>query len=919
MSNFNSKIYVNQENYSKFKSSNYIFETFLNAVTFKCLNELKIKINEKKQLNKIVDCESYITSCRKIINERLDNIFSKAFLIESRLFFNTSSSSYPKNKYKDFIEYTDSYNFFKDFFTNYKGAISIVNIITNQFLESQLSLLNDFNKDYQNIHKHFNIKKGKLKYIAETGGDVHSNGLQTLKVSINDSFIYYKPNADIGIYDHFQILLNWINEISSMSFTLPKTYGNDTHIWQEAIVPDHFINKFQVINYYKYQGALLCLFYLLGSTDMHYENIIAKINSPQLIDLETLFSNISIHSFDDDTESSTVLQTLMLPHFSPMNDFDFDISGITGGLDKKTKLNYDEIRNDKDGLFSIRKKKIVIKKKENIPLGNYGIVNDEEITKNVIEGFKYIYNIILKNRNYLQSPNSPIRKFQNDKCRYIYRSTETYYELLISMSHPKLLLDNQSKNKFLLKILDSPTLNYESLKKSEYEDLKSYCVPIFYFKIDSNDLYDGKGNKIKNFFDKSSLSSVINRLTIMNEEDLKKQIELIQLSMDSKTNVQKYVVFKYLNKNKLLYKVNRAINSKLIRNNNTLLSFTLSEPLSMRTGLKKRTIVPLQEDLYYGYSGIFLTQGIFHFLINKNNSLNLDYLYNTLEKFHNKKKIKNLKICGFSGIGSIIYAYMYIGFLSNDLKLIKKARFYLDEALDNANKDGFSIDYIGGISSFLLMLSNLIPRLDDITTNHIKKCIKEIEKKFIKKVFSETLKQKKYVTGLGHGLSGIAVGLASLYSITNNYENLNLIKTLTNMEDTYFDNNQSQWLDLRYQNNQLSKDYFCYGLPGIALARQIILKKTNLNCNYFICKKIISNNLKRILTIKNDSLCHGYFGNVIILNELLSKEVVSTYETKREFNIEDNIGLMTGYSGLLLFIMQQKLNEFANPLTFEIP
>ena len=102
-------------------------------------------------------------------------------------------------------------------------------------------------------------------------------------------------------------------------------------------------------------GRLLCIVYVLGGTDFHYQNIIASGQSPVLIDLETILqprveprhgpaiAQAAATKFFWDS----VLRTNLLPEWcvGPEGAASYDTGGLTGSGGQATPFSYFSWRN----------------------------------------------------------------------------------------------------------------------------------------------------------------------------------------------------------------------------------------------------------------------------------------------------------------------------------------------------------------------------------------------------------------------------------------------------------------------------------------------------------------------------------------------------------------------------------------------
>ena len=82
------------------------------------------------------------------------------------------------------------------------------------------------------------------------------------------------------------------------------------------------------------------IFYILGSYDMHHENIISSGSTPVIVDFETLFNaQLSrIHeksNFKDN--ANTVINSAFIPFVNERGAFDVNLSGILCKTEKSAK------------------------------------------------------------------------------------------------------------------------------------------------------------------------------------------------------------------------------------------------------------------------------------------------------------------------------------------------------------------------------------------------------------------------------------------------------------------------------------------------------------------------------------------------------------------------------------------------------
>lgn len=131
----------------------------------------------------------------------------------------------------------------------------------------------------------------------------------------------------------------------------------------------------------------------------------------------------------------------------------------------------------------------------------------------------------------------------------------------------------------------------------------------------------------------------------------------------------------------------------------------------------------------------------------------------------------------------------------------------------------------------------------------------------------------RHLTGYAHGASGIACALLELYSINKDEYFLHACKEAFRYEDSFFNDEKQNWPDFRFKNKDENKSEevcslaWCHGAPGIGLARlRAFVITQDENCYAAGLKAVeVTKRIFNTEHIKDYSLCHGLFGNSILL------------------------------------------------------
>ena len=144
-------------------------------------------------------------------------------------------------------------------------------------------LIKRLDKDLPIIQqRYFNNSNTRLLVSIEIKGDFHRGGQETSILTFHDlkGLVYkivYKPR-NLKIDTCFQQLLSWFNTISSFTFTTIDVIERGKYGWCQYIENKECHTEKEIAEYYFNLGQLLCLSYVLGGYDLHYENVIITIN-----------------------------------------------------------------------------------------------------------------------------------------------------------------------------------------------------------------------------------------------------------------------------------------------------------------------------------------------------------------------------------------------------------------------------------------------------------------------------------------------------------------------------------------------------------------------------------------------------------------------------------------------------------------
>lgn len=928
------------------------------------------KIKEIANCGEIkLDEEAYIDYLDTIYNKFM-LIAARTIILEMRLWH--KEHLYIKLPNEAYYIYSEQFllnkkyriQFFEKYPAVLRGILEILIFAIDNFKEFYERIEKDKYKIIEKLCEKYPFEK--ILHMENNLSDSHCKGKSVMRLEFDNGWsVIYKPHS-IKNEILYQRNLAWFGENCGIEMYIYKCLEYGEYGWTEYVPHKACKNKNEVMRYYNRIGIHIFLCYLLNTSDIHAENLIAFGEYPVIVDLETIVTPVIYQKLEELNERiniaihQSVLYSGILPLYilSKDNQKGVDISALNGTIDQIFPIKIPTIINPFRIDMEIRYSQVTKTKMNNVVRYNGEIMLPSMFADSILVMFKKAYQFMLTNRLEIRRR---LKEFVNIRIRFVPRNSQQYSMVLSSSYHPQLTRDMMKRHMFLYVLYNMKNqCNKTAILESEIKDLLQGDLPYFYCFGNDTDLYDSRNEKISSFFKQSMAQQLLERIEFMNVEDLECQSRYIEISLGMSGLSELKQKSKMIEENlsvipmkKKLY-IQRVIEYGDFLLNTAIYNEDRSDVNWIGIKLQESCetdwkLIPLGDYLYDGKGGIT----IFLHLLKSTGVKKYDKICETLDKIHFKhtdkaihqQKNNRISVGAYYGEASILYIYelcyklyktdIYADYCERQVKVIEK---YFD--IDT------KFDFLFGNAGAIVIVLNLF----ELTKKqrYLELAIKMGEYLLQHRIsIMSGIGWKSSInpyclTGLSHGNSGYALAFALLYDKTKNKKYINIIQDILAYENNLYSDSDENWKDIRSEDS--AKSYrtvaWCHGAAGILLERTRLfelLKNTELEDTILNDIEKAIKKVMKLQIIEENCLCHGNLGNILILQEfgkrMQNKDAINLaekmFETLNRYIMLEgykflpiheryNPGFMTGATGVFYAIMKYHTHSFPNILLLEI-
>lgn len=935
------------------------------------LQDAVSKLRLKKETSAIRHSEKieqdfirYILSCLQKISIRTLILEMHQLKAEDKLSGNDEAE-----EYQDFLRrYLKDTAYVQILYERYPVLFRMMEEQAKQCLEYFCEIIDHLEKDKEEIEKRlledtiFELSSIRCMY-----GDAHHRGKSVACVCLNKTAeIIYKPHSLENEFI-FQDILKRISQKCSLwndNMGL-QMIGHTDYGWEEKICFQECGAETEIRDFYERAGVLVFLTYILGASDLHCENMIAKGAYPVLIDLETLI-RLQSQGTEQSMLSNSVLGSGILPTYLPDDKGSGnEVGALSGEGGKKSRIRIPDIRDAYSSKMRVEYRCGIMGRTQNRAKYKGRPVETVKYLKELISGFKKAYQCVKDNTGLQRDI---LDQVEGCRSRQLISDTMKYTALLNSSYHPALLTDGGDRELFVRSIGVIGKTREQRLVECETEAMLSGDIPCFYNE-GRNLIYENK-ICISDYFMCTPRQAVQNRIARLSQRDEQFQVKLIELSVTIAGKIGKNMINSgQKRKNSQRDAMDReksevAILSICEKTAELILDNVYEDEdgklqiLSMDMLEHSRSkIRRVSQYFYEGTAGIVL----FLYALEKVKTRLQKKAPDKEGRTRTAKKVaerlleqlkeytENLEMPEnlseesgrtglFDGEFSIVFAYLLLHAIGKEEEYLRLAKLHTEKILPLIQKDK-NFDLLGGNAGGIIALLKLHDITGDETYLTAAVAAGDI-------LCSQAVRMGYGIgwpgsgeiplCGMAHGNSGILTALARLYQKTGNRRFFDACLKCLDYEDSLYSEEFHDWKDLReetmrYGHTDDHEMSWCHGFGGIALSRLLAIEaldgKTDEEAEQISArlekdiKRAVPEFEKRFLR-QGMCICHGTMGNYQILKRLrgyfdeqmtervqadVYEQILCWEEEEPELLVQEyhSPGFMNGLAGIGYYLLKE--------------
>jgi type 2 lantibiotic biosynthesis protein LanM len=771
--------------------------------------------------------------------------------------------------------------------------------------------------------------------------DYHAGGCSVaivdVRVESGRGALVYKPRC-LASERAMQGLLRRLVDDGVIGFALRRVLVKDGYGYEERIPTDrnNVESRAHASRVYEELGGLLALFYILGGSDLHFENVIVADGHVFICDCETALGTALP---GQETAMGTVLDSvyrtgLLDWPLPPTAEVVLKLSGTTGGEAYEVPFALPKLQ---DGPVLAVRYETNIRVDQAAPNRirlDRQVLEPRDFEDAILRGFGKIHDWF---RDTATASRWVSSLFADTQVRLVARSTQIYSQLLIGARHPRCLTEPLEVDLVFGRLGEAPhRWDTEGLAAAaEARSLWQLDVPTFAARADATELLHDGAAPVRVDLDRSPVQTALDRIAALSAEDRQRQAGYISASLclaevRSPTFVATALEYAHL----VGYELCRLLEDP-------------SRPMRWTYQARGAETDDIQGTLYYGSAGVAL------FLAYLDAIDPHERVRRAAERaLAHARSYAPVGMGAFDGLAGQIYVLVHLHNLWGDPELLRSAiaKTRQLDALIDADRAFDVLSGGGGVIAVMLGLASASGEGLDTAHRCARHLLRHAESAGSGLSWASRHPDDAVanLTGFAHGASGVGWALVSLGAATGHEEYVDAGRQAFAYERTHFDGDRRDWYDLRTSVLERTNgrrhfaNAWCNGAAGIGLSRLASWAAIAASDDALLDETYLalSATLRNFPSLGNDTLCHGRSGNAELLLRFARtrdepafqleanmhaqaswRRLASTPEWPREESGHQPLtGLMVGISGMgMHFLRLAHPERIPSPLLLDPP
>ncbi|MFI1383518.1 type 2 lanthipeptide synthetase LanM family protein [Embleya sp. NPDC020886] len=751
-----------------------------------------------------------------------------------------------EQRWDEFLELAAESGFWSELDADYPAFAPRLDRVIRNRCAALLALARRLAADRARLADLLGTPPGELVEIGLDAGDSHRGGRTVALLRFESGRAVYKPRplaVDTALAATLDALLAGTPHADRIR--VPQVLLGDDYGWAEHVEHRHCVDAREQARFYQGLGEWMCVMQLLGATDLHSDNVIARGPVPWVVDCETLFSpepHVGASGLGDafDTAAASVRRTVLRTGLLPMRLAQLvlqgvDISAVGALPEQQPRIPVPVIAGAGTDLARLAMEPAEVAGSANLPAPDADPMAHQD---DIVRGYRDLRGRLdgLDRAGRLR----PILDaFVGCDLRVVLRPTQVYVEIARMLWHPASLHDEPAAVGRARDVLTRQAKALHGAPSTpevvgaEVADLLDGDIPFFGVRPEDGRMDGPRGTtwgdpvhlidasverwragdpEFEEVMIRSSLLGVYRDRSAMPEADRRRDLPVRTERLDER-------------RRDLTARTARDLCARAVLGKDG--TATWVGPVYTEGGFSVR---PFAADFYGGQAGVALAldaclaqSRIGRVPMVPELEAVTDGAIRALAAMEDAVPIT--RVGAFDGIGAAVRTWLTLGATSGRQAYLDRAVRHAERASELLARDTI-LDVAGGAAGLVVPLLALAERTGDERWRRVAESAGRV---LIEHAVVEdtghgrvarwpTALFPQGIGGFAHGAAGFGWALTRLGLATGDPEPLELADLATAFQESLYRPEAAAWLDAREPDQVLYLDSWCHGSTGIGLA-----------------------------------------------------------------------------------------------------